>query len=78
MGLTNPFIEIGRREGVEQGQTTLVIRQLTRRLGRLSTSQKKRIQALDLKAIEALAESLLDFKSPASQPKPLRNPRPFR
>jgi flagellar biosynthesis/type III secretory pathway protein FliH len=58
MQLTNPFIELGRRQGIEQGreqgiekgrhegEVELVLRQLSRRLGAVSTSQKKLIQRL--------------------------------
>ena len=72
MQLTNPFIELGRRQGIEQGiekgrhegEVELVLRLLSRRLGALSMPQKKLIQRLDLPKIEALGESLLEFKSP--------------
>ena len=39
---------------------------LARRLGAVPASQKRMIQKLDLPKIEALAESLLEFKSPAA------------
>jgi len=39
---------------------------LARRLGALPVSQKRKIQRLDLAKIEALAESLLEFKSRAA------------
>jgi hypothetical protein len=69
MHLTNPFIELGRQQGIEkgrhEGEVELVLRLLSRRLGAVSTSQKKLIQRLGLEKIEALGESLLDFESPA-------------
>jgi hypothetical protein len=77
MHLTNPFIELGRQQGIQQGmqqgiekgrhegEVELVLRQLRRRLGAVSTSQKTLIGRLDPSKIEALGESLLDFKSPA-------------
>jgi Domain of unknown function (DUF4351) len=55
----------GRAEGIEQGRTegerSLVLRQLTRRLGTLPTSVEDQIQALELLQLEALGEALLDF-----------------
>ena len=61
MQLTNPFIRIGRREGTAE----LVLRQLARRLGSLTATQKNRIKKLELAQIEELGESLLDFKTRA-------------
>jgi len=77
MQLTNPFIELGKDEGIREGrekgleegmkkgrhagEVALVLRLLLRRLGVLPVSQKRRIERLDLHKIE----SLLDFKSRA-------------
>ncbi len=71
MELTNPFIELGKlrgreeglQEGRQQGEVELVLRQLVRRLGTLPTSQGKAVRKLDLAKIEALGEALLDFRS---------------
>ena len=67
MELTNPFIELGkqrgRQEGLQQGEAELVIKQLGRRLGALSNSQEKIIRSLPIPKIEALGEALLDFTS---------------
>jgi len=77
MRLTNPFIglgkeqgiQVGREEGLEKGrhagEVALVLRLLVRRLGILPTSQKRKIERLELSKIEALGESLLEFKSRA-------------
>ena len=84
MQLTNPFIEIGRREGFQvgmrmgiaearrQGVANLVLRQLSRRLGPLPVSQMGRIWKLELIKIEALAEALLEFTSRADLARWLR------
>jgi len=84
MNLTNPFIELGKQRGLEQGleqgreqgrcegEAALVIRLLTRRLGRISRSQDKTIRALPLNEIEALGEALLDFTSAADLSRWLR------
>ncbi len=65
--LTNPFIELGKAEGLKKGRRqeaeALVLRLLNRRLGVLSAAQKKWIRQLTLPKIEALGESLLEFNS---------------
>ncbi len=67
MNLTNPFIEMGKYEGLRQGrregEAEIVIRQLARRLGALSTSQEKAVRKLSTRKLEGLAEALLDFSS---------------
>jgi hypothetical protein len=80
MNLTNPFIELGKQRGLEQGlekgrqgKADLVIRQLTKRLGALSGAQEKTIRGLMLEKIEALGEALLDFTSPSDLARWLRN-----
>jgi hypothetical protein len=77
MNLTNPFIELGKQRGLEQGrfqgEADLVIKQLTRRLGALSCAQEKTIRELLLEKIEALGEALLDFTSPSDLVRWLRN-----
>ncbi len=81
MHLTNPFIELGRRQGIQQGmqqgirqgiekgrhegELEHVLRQLSRRLDSVSMAQERLIRSLDLPKIEALGESLLGFKSRA-------------
>jgi hypothetical protein len=77
MQLTNPFIELGRQQGIErgveqgiekgrrEGEVELVLRLLSRRLGAVSVAQKRLIERMNLATIEALGESLLDFQSRA-------------
>ncbi len=53
------------KEELEQsGETRLVLRQLTRRVGDVSSEMRSQIQALSLKQLEALGEALLDFSDP--------------
>ena len=80
MNLTNPFIELGKQRGLEQGlekgrqgEADLVIKLLTKRLGALSGAQEKTIRGLMLEKIEALGEALLDFTSPSDLTRWLRN-----
>ena len=76
MQLTNPFIELGKREGLQQGRQEegagLVLRLLARRLGALSASQERAVRKLGLPKIEALGEALLDFRSRADLTRWLR------
>ncbi len=50
----------------------LVVRQLKRRVGRLTASQEGSIRKLGLSRIEALSEALLDFQSRADLSRWLR------
>ena len=54
-------IEIGREVGIEIGQRSLILRQLTRRVGMIPDDLLKRIQALSIDSLEILAEDLLAF-----------------
>ncbi|MGA2263283.1 MAG: DUF4351 domain-containing protein [Acidobacteriota bacterium] len=87
MRLTNPWIEAGKQEGLQQGlhdglalgrqheAAALVLRQLTRRLGALPSFQEKAIRKLQLSEIEALGEALLEFTSRADLGRRLRRNR---
>jgi Domain of unknown function (DUF4351) len=48
-------------QGIAEGERSLVLRQLTRRLGTLPMSAEAQVQALALPQLEALGEALLDF-----------------
>ena len=56
---------LGRQEGRQQGQSQIVQCQLRRRCGELSKPVEQRLAALSSEQLEVLAESLLDFRSPA-------------
>jgi predicted transposase YdaD len=60
---------LGRQEGRQEGRqaeaAAMTQRQLQRRFGGLATEQQARIQGLPLAELEALADALLDFQSPA-------------
>ena len=59
---------LGRQEGRQEGRQAeaaeLVLRLLQRRCGSLNPNQQARIEALPLRALEALADALLDFQGP--------------
>ena len=84
MQLTNPWIEAGKQQGLQQGlqqgrqegrqegKVELVLLLLDRRLGSLSSSDKKTIRKLPLTKVEALGEALLEFTSHADLARWLR------
>lgn len=51
-------------QGIEQGERSLILRLLTRRIGEVSPNLRSQIQSLSLKQLEALGEALLDFSQP--------------
>lgn len=53
----------GRQEGRQVEAVTMIIRQLTRRLGSLSEEQSSRVRGLSLGQLESLGEALLDFQA---------------
>lgn len=68
MALSDAFLEWeqaaqqkAEAQGLEQGQRSLILRQLERRFGSLSEQQRDRISTLRLEQLEALALALLDF-----------------
>ncbi|MFN7347693.1 MAG: DUF2887 domain-containing protein, partial [Dolichospermum sp.] len=54
-------IQEGRQEGEQDGEVKLIIRQLKRRFGIVSSNQENQIRSLSLPQLEALGEALLDF-----------------
>jgi hypothetical protein len=50
-----------KEEGIIEGERSLVVKQLTRKLGNLSPELLARVSSLNLERVEALAEDLLDF-----------------
>lgn len=52
----------GEQRG-EQRERSLIVRQLTRRVGELPQEVRERIETLDLEQLENLGEALLDFQA---------------
>ncbi len=50
-------------QGIEQGERSLILRQLTRRLGELPEATRSHLEHLSLNQLEALGEALLDFRA---------------
>lgn len=53
----------GREEGMQAGERSLILRQLSRRLGDIPESLRSQIDALSLAQLEQLGEALLDFSN---------------
>lgn len=53
----------GREEGRQEEGASLVLRQLTRRVGQLAPEMRTQIQQLPVAQLEELGEALLDFSS---------------
>jgi predicted transposase YdaD len=51
------------REIKEEGERSLIFRQLTRRVGKLPEDVRSRVESLPLEQLENLGEALLDFTS---------------
>ena len=67
MEIVTSWMERGIEQGMEQGQKgealTLVLRQLSRRVGNLNPELESAISELSLTQLETLAEALLEFNS---------------
>lgn len=48
-------------QGIERGERSLILRQLTRRVGEIPDTLQSQIDGLSLAQLEALGEALLDF-----------------
>jgi predicted transposase YdaD len=55
----------GRTEGKLEGEQSVILRQLARRIGDVPLDQQSQIRSLSLYQLEALAEALLGFSEPA-------------
>ena len=53
--------EEGRQEGLQQGESAVILRLLKRRIGSVDEALAARIQGLDIEQLEALGDALLDF-----------------
>jgi predicted transposase YdaD len=51
------------QEGEERGERSLILRQLARRIGEVSSEMRAQIQGLPLAQLESLGEALLYFSS---------------
>jgi predicted transposase YdaD len=56
-------IERGIEQGIERGERSLILRQLSRRVGELPDALRSQINTLSVPQLESLGEALLDFSS---------------
>ena len=56
-------VQQGIQQGVQQEATSMIIRQLKRKVGELSPSLEAKIIGLPISTLEDLSEALLDFNS---------------
>ena len=55
----------GREEGREEVGRSLILRQLTKKVGKLDQAMRDRVSILAVEQLEALGEALLDFSGGA-------------
>lgn len=65
MEIVTSWMEQGLQQGRQQQAVSMVLRQLTRRLGAVNSSLQEHIQRLSVAKLEDLGEALLDFDSAA-------------
>ncbi len=66
-----------KEQGVQQGQASLILRQLKRRLGKIESEDETRITRLSVEQLEALGDALLDFSGRDDLLAWLDNNQPF-
>jgi predicted transposase/invertase (TIGR01784 family) len=62
-----------KEEGRQEGESALILRLLSRRIGEVTPEQRSQIQALSINQLEALGEALLDFTKPGDLEEWLRS-----
>jgi predicted transposase YdaD len=63
MQITTSWQEQGRVEGKLEGQSSTILRQLSRKLGNLPEEISTQIKSLEQSQLNVLAEDLLDFET---------------
>jgi Domain of unknown function (DUF4351) len=66
-------VEQGIEQGIEQEARSLVLRLLSRRIGRIAPEAETKISALSVSQLESLGEALLDFSKPTDLDEWLRS-----
>jgi predicted transposase YdaD len=71
------ILQEGEQRGEQRGRTeearSLILRQLTRRIGQVSPTMRSQVESLSLERLESLGEALLDFSSAADLEQWLRS-----
>ena len=63
MEIVTSWMEEGIQQGLQQGEQSLVLRQLTRRFGVLPADYQAQIGTLAVAQLDQLGEALLDFSA---------------
>jgi predicted transposase/invertase (TIGR01784 family) len=58
-------LQIGEQRGLIKGQSAMLLRQLTRKFGKISPTVKSKISKLSIAQLEDLAEAIFDFQTSA-------------
>lgn len=60
------ILEKGIQQGIQQGERSLTLRLLTRRVGSIPEVIRSRLNTLSIQQLESLGEALLDFDAIAN------------
>lgn len=63
MEIVTSWMEQGIQQGIQQGEVSLILRQLHRRLGSFAPRLEAQIRNLPTQQVEELGEALLDFSN---------------
>lgn len=58
-----PLYQQDKQQAVREGEANLILRQLNRRLGQLSSDIATQVSQLPIEQLENLGEALLDFQN---------------
>ena len=64
MEIVTSWMERGLEQGRQEGERTLLLRLLRKRLGDLDPAVEEQVKGLSAERLEELGEALLDFNSP--------------
>ena len=56
-------LEVGKKEGIQEGEKNLLFRQITKRFGKISKQVSSQIENLSIANLETLGEKLFDFST---------------
>jgi Domain of unknown function (DUF4351) len=65
VGICPPYRSIGLERGRTEGEQALVLKLLTRKLGKIDAEIQAQVNSLTIDRVESLGEALLDFTSMA-------------
>jgi predicted transposase YdaD len=60
----SPWYQEILQEGEQRGEKSLILRQLTRRIGSITPDLETQIRNLSIEQLESLGEALLEFSEP--------------